>query len=433
MTNTKQIRNRVAGIHQRVARIALALATVLGLIAVVTRSAQAQTFNVIYNFTGGQDGADPSAGLTMDAAGKLYGTTSNGALGQGTVFRLMPSGSAWVFDRLYAFQGGIDGAYPTSRVLFGRDEIYGTTSGGGAGGSGCCGTVFSLKPQAKRCKVAHCDWKETVLYRFKGGSDGLDPASEIVLDQGNLYGTTVGGGAGNCPDGCGVVFKLTPTIGGWKERVLYQFTGDADGANPAAPVTFDKAGNLNGTTLQGGSLGCNSGFGCGVVFQLTRTQSAWTENAIYAFQDLDDGGSPYAGLILDQSGNLYGATSDSGSSGGGTVFKLTPSVGSASYTVLSSFNGVAGQQGGPHANLAMDSAGNLYGATEFDGAHGYGSVFRLTPLDGGWTYTSLHDFTGGADGAYVVGSVLLDANGNLYGTAVGGGAGHVGVVWEITP
>jgi len=275
MTSTKQNRNWFFGISERVATTALALTMALWVVVFVPRSAQAQTFNVIHNFTNGLDGGAP-VGLTMDRAGNLYGTAQGGGLAYGTVFELKRTGSGWIFNRLYSFSGGNDGANPNAGVIFGRDgSLYGTTLGGGGTGSG---TVFNLRLPPTACNVALCDWSETILYPFRGASDGGGPGAAVVFDQiDNLYGTTEAGGAGNCQTGCGVVFKLTPSSGGWTERVLYQFSGSADGAFPWAPVIFDKAGNLYGTTSEGGSLTCNSGYGCGGVFQLTPSGAGWTD------------------------------------------------------------------------------------------------------------------------------------------------------------
>jgi len=200
MTNTSQNPNRSIGISLRATSAALAIALVLTVVA--SQTAQAQTFQVIYNFPG-QAGAYPNAGPTIDKGGNLYGTTQFGGVGNGTVFRLKHTGSNWVFSPLYAFQGGNDGVAPVARVIFGPDSsLYGTTAGGG--GSGCsgfgCGTVFNLKPPATACKTSLCPWTETVLYRFSGGSDGGEPSyGDLVFDQaGNLYGTTYYGGDTNC-------------------------------------------------------------------------------------------------------------------------------------------------------------------------------------------------------------------------------------------
>ena len=222
----------------------------------------------------------------------------------------------------------------------------------------------------------------------------------------------------------GAVYELTPSGGGWSENVLYSFPGGAsDGYFPQSGVALDNIGNLYGTTYYGGT------YGAGTVYRLTPSGSGWAENILYNFQAGDDGGYPFGGLIFDQFGNLYAATPTGGSGGGGTVFELTPSDGNWTFSVLYSFS--AGT--GPYGSLTMDAAGNLYGTTFTVGAYGYGSVFKLTFSGGGWSATDLHDFTGGSDGGNPFGNVTLKPNGKLYGTASGGGAYGLGVVWEITP
>jgi len=447
MTSTRQIRNWFFGIVLRATTAALALTVVFGLMTTISQSLQAQTYKVLYNFTGQADGLEPEAGMTMDKAANLYGTTiyggtgcGGGEYGCGTAFKLKRAGSGWIFDPLYSFQGGSDGAYPAARVIFGSDgSLYGTTTAGGGCPSGNgCGTVFNLRPQPKACTTALCPWKETLLYSF-AGSDGAEPYSEVVFDHvGNLYGTTTRGGSSGYY-GDGVVYELTPSNGGWSETILHGFTGGTDGAEPYAGLIFDNVGNLYGTTYEGGNLACSGGGGqgCGVVFQLAPVGSGWTENILYSFQSSRDGAFPMGGLIFDQFGNLYGTTP---LTYGGMVFMLTPSQGNWAFTLLYSFSGPEG----PEASLVMDAAGNLYGTRVDGGAYEYGSVFKLTPSSDGWTYTSLHDFCPNgfpacSDGAYPVSNVVIDTNGNLYGTAALGGTGcpsnpnGCGVVWEITP
>src|SRR5271166_1623673 len=204
MQSKKQFCKLISRIIARAATAALAIATVFALTVVLTQSAQPQTLKVLHSFTGGGDGASPGAGVTMDQAGNLFGTTASGGIDDnGTVFRLSKRGSGWVLNPLYLFLGGSDGATPYARVVFGPDgSLYGTTyDGGGDGCSGYgCGTVFNLKPPATACKTALCPWTETVLYRFTGGSDGGEPSyGDLVFDQaGNLYGTTYYGGDTNC-------------------------------------------------------------------------------------------------------------------------------------------------------------------------------------------------------------------------------------------
>jgi uncharacterized repeat protein (TIGR03803 family) len=428
---TRKEQERIGDSATSLGAAALRLTIVFVLMVVTSQAAQAQSFQVIHTFTNGPDGEYPLAGLTLDRAGNLYGTTAgNYIVSYGTVYQLRPKGTGWVLSTLYTFTGAPDGGEPRARVVFGPGGLlYGTTFGGGnsACGSGGCGTVFKVRPPLRACTTSLCPWTETVLYAFKGFPDAAFPEyPDLIFDQaGNIYGTTTLGGSNQCSgSGCGTAFRLTPSGSGWTESVIYNFgTGSSDGAVPFAGVIFDNAGNLYGTTFGGGT-------GSGTVFRLTPPGNGWTEKILYNFQG-NDGDFPYAGLIFDQSGNLYGATSDGGTGGGGTVFELSPSGGSWTLTVLYSFTGTQGC--GPFANLVMDAAGNLDGTTYCDGAYGFGSVFKLTPTPTPpWTYTPLHDFTGGSDGKWPVSNVTLDMSGNLYGTASQGGT-HFGVVWKITP
>ena len=417
MAKPRQLRNLIFNLSLSSALTALAIAFLL--IVVATQPAQAQTFHVIHNFTGGQDGATPTAGVTLDTAGNLYGTASYGGVGYGTVYKLTHKGT---FNPLFAFNYN-DGAYPLARVIFGPNgTLYGTTNLGGLG----VGTVFNLRPAARACTTALCPWTETVLYSFEGHPDGAGPDyGDLIFDQaGNIYGTTTAGGT---PQNVGTVYELTPKSGGgYAEMPIYSFSV-SDGATPYNGAIFDNAGNLYSTTGYGGLS--NSG----TVFELMYVvASGWTESLLYSFRNGSDGGVPYAGLIFDPSGNLYGATSAYGTGGGGTVFELSPPGTWTTLTVLYSFTGTAGHTCGPWGTLVM-KGGNLYGTTYCDGANGFGSVFELTPSGPPWTYTSLHDFTGGSDGAYPISNVVFDASGNLYGTASDGGAYNFGVVWEITP
>lgn len=423
-----------------------ALAIAILSIVLMNQSTHAQTYQVIYNFTGRLDGANPAAALTLNS-GNFYGTTAaGGAAGDGTVFELKPSGTGWVLNPLYNFAGGDDGAGPLSPVIFGPDgTLYGTTTaGGGSNNPDCednfgpgCGTVFNLRPQPTSCKTAICFWNETVLYRFPGGSDGGLPPNgslpdgALVFDHtGNIYGTASGGSIAGCfASGCGVVYELTPSGGSWTQSVLYSFQGNdqgPDGGVPHGGVIFDHPGNLYGTTYTGGSGGL------GTVFQLTPSGSGWMENKLYSFLGGTDGGGPDAGVIFDDSGNLYGSTIYAGTGGAGTAFEL--SNGSWGFTLLYGF--VGANECGPHSSLVMDQAGNLYGTTICGGVYddGLGSVFKLTPVSGGWMYTDLYTFTGGSDGKNPIGGLVIDASsGNLYGTAADGGAYGYGVIFKITP
>lgn len=405
---------------------ALFFALVFALAVVATPAVQSQTFTVIHHFTDGGDGAYPISGLTIDAAGGFYGTTfGGGSAGFGTIFRLKYSGSGWTLTPIYGFAGGNDGASPWGRVTIAQDgTLYGTTYQGtvdGCNGDGC-GTAFHLTSSPGIPKSALAYWEEGVLYRFTGGSDGGAPQGDIIFDQlGNIYGTTVFGGG----SGCGVIYELTPSGDGWTETVLYSAQNNGDGCGPFGGVLADRLGNLYGVFVGGGPHGYGS------VYELSPSGSSWTEQTVYGFSGGADGGLPAAGLILDAYGNLYGTTR-TGGTGGGTVFELTPVDGGWRFKTIYAF-GNAYPGDGPWDKLVMDDAGNLYGTTWAGGAYLQGSVFELTPSQGGWKYTSLHDFTDGGDGALPRSSIVFDTNGNLYGTASVAGAYGYGVVWEITP
>ena len=410
----------------RIALLFLLLPSIVGMARL-----DAQTFTVIHNFTGGSDGGTPMAGLTIDGAGNLLGTANFGGVtggncgsnGCGLVYKLTNRSSGWVLTPLYPFQGGSDGANPrmANVSIASNGVLYSSTFYGGgpcSGGGSGCGTVFKLQPPAHNCPITQCAWNETILHRFTG-IDGLGPVGALSFDQeGNLYGAT---NTGDLRNG-GNVYQLNST-NGWDEQILFRPYG-----YPGSGVNFDRTGNLYGSTF----IGIRSP---GTVYQLTHSENGWTGTDIYDFTGGADGAYPVAGIIVDTEGNLYGATSVAGSGNGGTVFELSPSGGSWNYTLLYSFAGPNNgrQVVGPVGNLVLDAAGNLYGTTISDGAHGYGAVFKLTHSNGNWTYTALHDFTNGADGSYPYANLVFDGNGNIYGTASGGGAFGVGVVFEITP
>ncbi len=395
--------------------------------------AQAQTYSVIHNFAGGTSGSHPYDGLTMDRAGNFYGTTyQGGSNGQGLVFKLSKQNGSWIFTPIYSFRGGNDGAFPYAGVTIGPDgNLYGTTSSGGQGAPTCgggCGTVYKVTPPAHICQHTSCPWNETVLYNFYQSGVGLaGPWAGVIFDHaGNMYGTTPTGGTVSCPNssnGCGVVYKLIPSGASWTAVVLYSFTGQSDGSVPYAGLVMDSAGNLYGATYYGEAYE-----GYGAIFELINSGGNWSERTLYNFTGGSDGGNPYSSLIFDSAGNLFGGTSESnGNSLTGVAFELSPSGNNWNYSVLSSFNGSIVQ------SLSFDAAGNLYGTTLFGGAHEFGSVFKLSHSGGGWMSTDLYDFSNQNDGAFGPWSwVAIDSAGNLFGTTNGGGSTGGGVVWEIT-
>jgi len=404
-------------------KTALTLALLCTLATIALPSAQAQTVTVLHSFTGKGDGALPYSGVNL-IVGSLYGTTSDGGQGgAGTVYRLNHRGSGWVLSTLYSFTGGSDGGGPLARVTAGPGGIlYGTTYGGGHTGGNChasggCGTVFSLHEQPTACHSAICPWIETVLYAFQGGSDGANTgwSDDLVFDQaGNIYGTTSGDSNGDD----GTVWELSPSNGGWTETVLHRFT---NGELPWSGVTFDGAGNLYGTTDAGG-------IGYGSVYELTPSGSGWNYQTIYEFQGRGDGFYPVGGVVFDAAGNLYGTTSN-GSGNGGSVFEMQPS--GSGWTFITLYNDFASPFG-PQDTPTLDAAGNVYGTVFNEGYGNFGVVFKLAQSGGKWTETNLAIFSGDNYGPY--GSVILDGEGNVYGTtAFGGSNGENGSIWEITP
>lgn len=402
-------------------RTVFALALLCALLIGTLLSAQAQTFTVIHNFTGAGDGANPYAGLAMDGGGNLYGTTFRGGNGNGVVYKMTHTNGSWTLAPLYKFAGSNDGSNPYAGVVVGPNgSLYGTTTGGGPNGEG---TVFNLTPPSHLCSHISCSWTETLLYSFQGGTDGAVPYGSVKFDQaGNIYGTTAHGGM-RCGEGCGTVYQLTPLGGGWTESIIYAFSV-AEGQMPLSGVILDNTGNLYGTTLAGGD------YYRGTVYEFTYSAgSGWAESFLYSFGH-EGVSSPYAGLIFDLSGNLYGTTAVGPD--GGEAFELTPADGTWTYSLLYDF-GSPETACGPRAALVMDRAGNFYGTTYCDGDYSQGSVFRLTHVNDGWTYTPVYSFTGRSDGGYPVSNVVIDANGDLYGTTSEGGQYNAGVVWEITP
>jgi len=396
------------------------LAIAFLLMTSVTQPARAQTYKVIHNFAGPQDGEHPYSGLTNDTTGNLYGTT-NGEVGSGTVFELTHTNTGWVVTLLEQFQTRTGEAFPLAGVVFEPDgSLYGTTSH--SGGSVTAGTVFALGPV--------CANPECVLYQFKLGKDGAEPNyGSLLFDSGgNIYGATIVGGS----EGQGAVYQVTPFEGGWREAILYSFSG-ADGARPFSGLTMDSSGRLYGTTTLGGS------YDLGTAYQLTFTGSGWSERVLWDFQGMIDGELPTSSLIFDQSGNLYGSTCGYGPSGGGTVFELTPSGDTWILSTLYSFPG----SDCPWATLTMDQDGNLYGTTVNGGntkgvcyPGGCGTVYELTFSNNGWTYSNIHSFNG-SDGQHPYGHMIL-VKGHLYGTTANGGTGGsclsgCGVVFEINP
>lgn len=408
-------RIRFFGTHLRTAAAVLLFAIVFVTGVAVTRSQESPVFHLLYSFGPGH--LTGGVALLPTPSGVLYGTASFGGCATcgGGVFRLTSDGAE---NALHLFGGGQDGYMPEGGVV--RDpnnNLFGTTLEGG-GSTACengCGVVYEVN-----------QWGgETVLHRFAGGiSDGANPRGALVLDESdNVYGTTTGGGA----FGKGTVFMVSKD---GTETVLYSFTGTPDGEIPYAGLVRDSDGNLYGTTISGGDLystcTLRNEFGCGVVFMLSR---AGKETVLYRFTGGADGGNSQAQLVRDSAGRLYGTTTFGGASGEGTVFVIESA---GKETVLYSFKGTPDGYL-PYAGVIRDSAGNLYGTTLQGGtaALPYGTAFELSPSG---QETILHSFSNRADGANpAYGGLSMDAAGNLYGTNLNGGNFDQGAAFRITP
>jgi uncharacterized repeat protein (TIGR03803 family) len=385
----------------------------------------ASTETIIHNFTT-HDGLAPAAPLVKDAAGNFYGTTqAGGTHNAGAVFEIAAgTGSESV---VYSFKGGKDGSLPEGGLVMDiHGNLFGVTVIGGTStcsfGPGC-GIVFELSP------TSH-GWEETIIHRFKSGTGGGNPYSNLIFDStGSLFGTTFNGGTYNQ----GTVFELTPSSGGWKETVLYSFTGGSDGTNPQTGLTIDADSNLFGTTTAGN----------GNVFELSPSSQGWRQKVIYKFTGGNDGGQPMSGVVLDARGNLFGTAHTGGTHSHGTVFELSPQGGNWQQNTLYSFTG--GADGAfPLSNVVFDGTGNMYGTTFEGGDHscdsggvggeGCGVVFMLGAKSG--QETVLHTFSQRSDGANPIGGVTFDSAGNLYGTTELNGRGGFfgeGIVYKLAP
>jgi uncharacterized repeat protein (TIGR03803 family) len=417
---SSRLQNSTLQLTARQIRRSLAL---LVLLLACAFAAQAQTFTVLHSFTGGGDGSSPVSGLTMDHGGNLYGTTTFGGLGPGTVFEIAERNSNWILSTLHDFLAGNDGCDPmhANLAIASDGTLYGTAPlcGGNMPCTGTgCGIVFRLRPSPDVSATLIAPWNENILYHFR---DVIEPdaSGKLAFDPtGNIFGTTRVGGI----PGRGYVYELSPSGSGYVETTLYTFQ---DMSQPSG-VILDNSGNMYGVTRGGRNSDR------GDVFELSWSGSQWVATSLYAFRNQEDGEFPVGDLITDAQGNLYGTTSAGGTGGGGTVFEMSPDGhGGWIYITLADLAGFGDDSGGPQDALTMDSAGNLYGTAVLNGAFHKGNVFKLTNNGGSWTYTTLHDFTGGSDGALPFSNAVVDAQGNLYGTASEGGDNSTGVVWKI--
>lgn len=389
-------------------------------IVCVFQVAQAQTFTVLHSFRN-TDGANPVGTLVRDNLGNLYGTTFNGGLlSDGVVFKLDTSANESV---LLSFNGA-DGEMPNAGLILDHSgNLYGPAEEGPGG----AGVLFALSQQGN----------ERLLYAFQGGlgRNPRVPEGALLPDpartSGAFFGTTVVGGNGDCQVGCGTIFELEPA-GTGVLRVLYSFSGGADGGTPIGPLVLDTAGNLYGVALTGGNLSCPQEplRGCGTVFKLTRTGQL---TVLHTFDGGADGGGPQPGLLFDSAGNIYGTAEIGGNTncdlGCGTIYKITPG---GQFSVLYAFTGAA-DGNSPNGGLVRDSEGNLYGTTsQGTTASIWGTVFEL---EANGEMRVLHSLNGVTDGASPESGLIQDPVGNLYGTTYRGTnlEDQYGTVFKVTP
>jgi uncharacterized repeat protein (TIGR03803 family) len=388
----------------------------------------ASTEAVLYSLcskTSCADGALPYSALVADSLGNLYGTTyqygSNSSFPYGVVFELKHSGTGWTYIVLHNFAGGpTDGSYPRAPLVFDKaGNLYGTTYQGGAKNYG---TVFVMKHSGSK-------WTESLIHSFLSTSttDGYYPYAGLTFDaKGNIYGTTQFGGH----SGQGTVFLLTPSNGKWTYRLIHNFAGGSDGAQPLGPITVGANGYYYGTTYYGGKT-----YNEGTVFRLFEARGVWIGQIVYAFSGGAGGDYPDSGLAMDASGNFYGTTYYGGANNLGTVYKLKAQQNNKfTQSVIKSFGGPPSDGEYPYydSGVVLDTKGNIYGTTYAGGANSLGAVFELKPSGGGYKETLLHSFSSTADGYYPYGGVIL-FKGNVFGTTANGGAHGGGVVFEVRP
>jgi uncharacterized repeat protein (TIGR03803 family) len=385
--------------------------------------------SIIYSFTGGADGGFPQGGVIADASGNFYGaTTSDGTGHNGVVYELSPPAKgqkSWTQTTLYNFTGGNDGGVPQAGLMLSKKgALYGTTYAGGANGDG---VVFELTPPASG-KTA---WKEKVLWTFTGGNDGNEPSGVLIEDKaGNLYGTTTGGGTGVV----GTVFELSPPAKGqtaWTETVLYNFTGNNDGGEPFGRMLFGSDGNLYGTSAGYGQYNYGTIYR---LIAPTGGSGSWTFALLHAFAGGKDGAAPRDGLIQGSDGTLYG-TSAGFADDYGNVY-LLQTDGSGYQVIYNIPGGTGFSGNGPWQTVSMGANGVLYGTTFGLGANASGTVFKVNPPAAGstkWTHNVLYTFSPGAGGQFPYSTVLV-GTGYVYGTTYGsaGESGFFpGTVWSI--
>ena len=395
--------------------------SILAVLTLLLSSASGQTYQVLHNFNPDNgDGWFPSGVILMSSDGTIYGTAARGGgsqlcfrAGCGVVFQLTPNADGtWSESFVHKFSG-VDGDFPAGPLIFdSRANLFGIAASRGIYGFG---TMYELTPDGRG------NWSERILHQFTGGADGAgNPGAALVFDRaGHLYGDSNLYGANNK----GNIYSMTGPLKS-QQVILHSFTGGSDGSSPSVNLTTDAGGNLYGTTYGGGS-------GYGLVFEMSHGTSGWVESILYTFA-WQDRIIPSSGVIFDSAGNLYGTTSTGGDYGQGAVFRLTHHAdGTWTPAILYSFR-LRPDGSFPFGPLTFDRSGNLYGTTANGGASNFGTIYELVPSGGGhWSERILHSFNG-SDGGQPLEGVILDTAGNLYGNTQYGGDFNGGVVFKLT-
>jgi uncharacterized repeat protein (TIGR03803 family) len=388
----------------------------------------AVTFNTLYSFTGGADGGSPFSAVVEDTTGNLYGTTAlGGASNCGAVYEIMPMSmmgmEMWMYMPVYSFTCGADGANPYAGLLIDASgNLYGTTASGGAGTCHIdnmgCGVVYELMPMTM--DGMNETWMYMGLHTFSGtAGDGATPFTGLFMGpDGVLYGTSYGGSFG-----AGTVFATNGT----SEKVVFNFKASTDGAYPLTGLVAGQNGTFYGTTSSGGA---NGG---GTFFSIESDGTPM--KTLHSFGGSGDGATPIFGsLAQDTMGNLYGTTARGGAHNCGTVYEMMPMAmgGTPTWMYMPLYSFTCGADGGhPTGSLHIDKTGNIFGTTSCKDCGGSaGTIFKLSP---GGALTTLHRFTGGADGGFPLGGLKGSPTGALYGSTNSGGSGGAGTVWSLVP
>ena len=393
---------------------------------------RAATETVLWNFNGsdGEPSFPYNDSLIRDRSGNLFGVTAmGGTYNSGCVFEMSPAANGgWTRHVLYSFSKAANTDLTGGLVKDESGNLFGVSSQGGSNDSGF---VYELSPSNSG------PWELAILHTFPpccvAPTDGLAPFAGLTMDsKGNLYGATTGGGTSSL----GTIYELSRQSNGqWTETLLHSFTDyHVEGGYPNSRLVLDAAGNIFGTTPQGGIVNGDCSVGCGTIYELTQSNGSWEFKTLHRFNGADGLEPAYAGPVMDGAGNLYGAATTGGAFYAGVIWEERYSSTTNSYTEATLFNFESGpaEGGGSPLSITLDRQGNAYGTTAVT-LYSFGTVYKLTrSKSGGLTETPLYEFMNGNDGGYLSGGVVLDDAGILFGLSEGGGAFGDGVLYEVT-